>query len=221
MENIRKNKVDSCNEIANYLWKKERERAIFFIDKVNQIGNDELVKDFWNLLVEYKKCDNILGVSVARSEIANGVQMDGFNVWALAMILSEIGTATMYAATNSGAVALLGSLSTVGTITAAIINDLHHMPKAERTQKLLDAMRIREPELVDIELCFNKVDMEQVKTAGDISKKAYQEAHEVWNEYLKKTGVDLTKKDAEWTLVSEKLRESLNKTYQKEYELVK
>ena len=220
MKDIRKHIVESCDEIVEYLCKKEPERAAYFIDKIDDIGNDELVKDFWNMLVECKKHNKFLLFKFKKMSDENELER-----WNMTDDMIQLAFWS-YVLTSSIKYSYhdlykIASTLGIGAVGLDVYNKIYHLHKYEDAAEILEGFRIREPELLDIELCFNKVDMEQVKTTGDISKKAYREAHKVWLNYLNEKGIDLTNGDIKFNDVGKKLNKSLDKVYQEEYELVK
>ena len=209
MKDIRKKAVKNCIEIYFGLYKESPERAKYFLDKMYDIYNQDLITDFWNLLVEFKKHDKTFGV--VGNETPDLVS--GFaNFWVVALggltaseVLSQSGNALM---------SVLIDLGVAATSVKALVNNFTHLPKAEQIQRVMEAMRIREPELYDIELCFNKVDMEQVKTTQFIGKKAYIEAHKELVKYLKECGIENAKIDADY--VKELVQKNYNKVESQE-----
>jgi len=194
MKNFRKQNMSSIGEISTLLRGEDAERADFFDKTVEKIEDKKSVVDFWNLLVEYKKHDKVFGISGAKD--ADG--FDGDLMYHLAFFSSLYGGLVMYEATDAREFMNLGFIGALGAPGLALLNSFYHSQKAEQAQKLLEAMRVREPELYDVERCFNKTEMLDAEKTGDVGKKAYQKAHKVWLAELKKSGIDLTKGDVRW-----------------------
>ena len=199
MKNVRKHKVEDWIDISTELWSEDHDRAKFFMDTVKKIGNKGLVKDFWNLLVEYKSYDKKFGV-IESDELSGS---NGYLNW----LVTAVGGLTVAQVFNQTGAPLMATLTNLG-VTAAnaamLVNNFYCQPKAEQIQDVLEAMRIRVPELYDIELCYNKVDMDVVKNGNFVGKEAYKEAHRVWKTTLEVMGEDVLTSDnvGNWRLKS-------------------
>ena len=220
MINIRKNRVNSVEEIYSGLLyeylcnKKKVELPACFVKIKDDIANDELVTDFWNLLIDYKKHDKLFGTSVENNYSADGIPM-----YDLAYLTTLLGGVTLYKATNFSGFLGASCVAFVGMSGMALLNQFYHLPKAEKIQNLLEAMRIIEPRLYDIELCFNKVDPEKILNNKFIGKKAYQKAHNLWLKELDEKGVDLTKSyPIEYNKLGEKIKEVYDTEFMKDEE---
>ena len=215
MKNIRKHYVEDCIDISTGLWLEDRERAMFFMDTVKKIGNRGFVKDFWNLLVEYKKHDKTFGVIEADGLKASS----GYLNW-LVTAFGGLTVAQVFNQTGAPLMAVLTNMGVIAADAALIVNNFYNQPIAEQIQEVLEAMRIREPELYEIERCYNKTEMLSAEETGDVGKKAYQEAHEFWKNTLDATGEDMLKS----TYGKYALKSTIDEVYDKrdaEEELVK
>ena len=154
MKNIRKTKVENISEIAASLYLESLERGQYFMDKASKIANNDLVKEFWNLLVDYKKNDKFFKIeddnepftyaNYITAVLGGNIAAQVFN----AAGLETTGTLTSFAAF---CVAMAGLKST-------LVND----PKKREIDAELNFMMIQQPELYDIELCFNNTRRECV-----------------------------------------------------------
>ncbi len=215
MKNFRKQNMSSISEISTLLRGEDAERADFFDKTIEKIEDKKSVVDFWNLLVEYKKHDKFFGVA----GVKNADGLTGDLTYVLAYWLSWAGGLVMYKATDASEFEYLGITGILGASSIALLNKFYHLPKAEQAQNLLEAMRVREPELYDVERCFNKTEMLDAEKTGDVGKKAYQEAHKVWLTELKESGIDLTKGDIQWNALGTAIRsEYIHKEFEDLFE---
>lgn len=186
MYNIRKKPVKNWLEIDHVLRIEKPEREVLFKEAMEKVGDKQVVTDFWNMLVEYKNHDKSFGV------VSSQKLPDGNTNWVVTLLSIAAAGGTMYGILKLNGyqdaanwTSILANAGIIGANGKAIFNDFHHQPKAQKIQNALEAMRILYPDLYDIELCYNKVDMDLIKKGDLRGKKAYQEANRIWNEAKK------------------------------------
>lgn len=150
MNNIRKKHINNTWEIDLPLRVENPQRARMFEEASDRIKNDELIVDFWNLLVDYKKYD--------KEDLLAGKE--------LATLVATATTGVLLANGNTISTGIT-ALSTLALAVSSAVNNFHDVPKAGRIQAALEAMRIIEPELYNVELCFNKAPMHLIPMVSD------------------------------------------------------
>ena len=182
MRNIRNSNVKNWLDIDNELRIENPEREKFFMEAMRRVGDRKVVSDFWNLLVDYKKHDKTFGV------FDSNKTLDGFSNWVVALlgVAAAGGVVGKICQLNQNEIAasltaIAANLTIMGLDVKLLTNSFYHQPEARRIQQSMEAMRILYPDLYDIELCFNKVDMNLIKNTDFVGKKAYQEANKIWN----------------------------------------
>lgn len=179
-KNIKKNQVLNVAEILNNLKTEELKKS--FENTCAIINNDELVKDFWNILVQhekYSKCT--LGV-FDNLDPSNFMNWAGITFSALLAqnILTNAGKQDM------GIVAGMVALGFDGVLFA---NVFYRQPMARRIEEIIDYMQIKQPELYDIALVYNDKTRADIDTSEYDGKERYQKIHEKWVKYCEENNV--------------------------------
>ena len=160
MKNVRKYKVESIEEIINYLYKEDKVLAKQFVECCDKIDNDEAVLKFWNLLTDCAYAQRTKNNFTTAASFITGAII-GTSVAAISKDLYYV------------VLPLLASQSIV-TLNQLLIN--MSADSAEySTQKAMDSMMILEPELYDIALCFNGWRRENIDTSEYDGKQFYKD----------------------------------------------
>ena len=213
MKDCRHRQIKNLVELESDLAVESQEMVDFFREVKNKIGDNKMVRDFWNLLVVHEKYNKrTLGVF-------NEIDPSGFVNWAgitfsalLAQnILSNAGYSTM------GVVADMVALGFDGVLFA---NVFYNQPKARRIEEVIDFMQIKEPELYDIALVYNGRTRADIDTSEYDGKAQYQELNKKWLEEEKyfeklakeinKSAKEINKAKAKVDEAEEKMNELLN-----------
>ena len=150
MKNIRKSHIEHVWELDMPFRVENPQRARLFQEACDKINNDKLIVDFWNLLVDYKKNDkDDYQIDIAKAALATSV------------------TSNILSANGNGVLSVVTALGATGMLVDFVVNSLHKIPKADRIQASLQAMRVIEPELYNIELCYNKAPMHLIPMVSD------------------------------------------------------
>ncbi len=150
MKNFRKSHIEHVWDLDMLFRAENPQRERLYQEALDKINNDKLVVDFWNLLVDYKKNDKEdYQLDIAQSALATSI------------------TSNILSVNGNGVLSTITALGAAGMLVDFAVNNLHKIPKAERIQASLEAMRVIEPELYNIELCFNKAPMHLIPMVSD------------------------------------------------------
>ena len=206
MDNIRKKPVKNWLEIDHVLRIENPEREVLFKEAMEKVGDKQIVTDFWNLLTEYGNHNKTFGVVSEKF-------LDG-NLNYLVTLLGLVAAGgTMYGILSmtgsqeaANWAATLANAGIIGANAVALTNDFYHQPKAQKIQNALEAMRILYPDLYDIEMCHNKVDMNLIKNGDLPGRRAYKEANKIWLKAKEEGKTDDI-------ILGFKIREKMNEIY--------
>ena len=183
-KNIRKHKVNSVEEIMVGLKKESNVLFANFVLTSEKINDDVLVKNFWNFLVEYGKHDKMNLHSFTYQNIDERLRDKNENLFSDALWASVVSYNMLNVFLNSNkpddVKAFLGAVSaTFGVgLVADAVNNIYHLPKLQQVDAILESLRIKEPELYDIELLFNGYTRDMIDTSEYDGKARYQKLHD-------------------------------------------
>lgn len=158
-KNIRKKPVLTTDEIVFGLETPELKKS--FIQTCQKINDDELVKIFWNLLIEYKKLDKM--------DLAENLSISS---------LMSLGAARILYANGNPFTSEVFNAITLSLAVGALLAEHASGVPADEVQVILQEMLVIEPELYDIELAFNGYTREDIDTSKYDGKAKYQKLHD-------------------------------------------
>ena len=177
IKNIRKNGVENAKELEEIL-KQENPEYYALFQQVKQSVSDWVIDMFWNALAKTE-------IISETQEVGEKLSALGFGT-ALGVVISYMG--------NPEGLGLAGLVGSFAGLNFSLIGGALSGPTVltAKDKKLLEieSMVVMYPDLYDIELIFNRADLEAVKQSiaetGYDGKQIYIEANKKWEKYWEK-----------------------------------